>query len=86
MEFEVKKFVENHSLPFYLFDEQLFLDNINRFESTFQSVYPNYHIAYSFKTNYTPYICNLVKVFQSEPETHEAGTCFQVASFGSPDW
>lgn len=61
MEFDVKKFVENHSLPFYLFDEQLFLDNINRFESTFQSVYPNYHIAYSFKTNYTPYICNLVK-------------------------
>lgn len=61
MDFDVKQFLENHSLPFYLFDEQLFLDNMTRFESAFQSVYPNYHIAYSFKTNYTPYICKLVK-------------------------
>lgn len=26
-----------------------------------RKVYPNYHVAYSYKTNYTPYICGLVK-------------------------
>ncbi len=61
MKFDVKEFAKTHSIPFYLFDEQLFLDNMNRLSSTFQSVYPNYHVAYSFKTNYTPYICKLVK-------------------------
>lgn len=61
MEFDVKEFAKTHNVPFYLFDEKLFLDNMNRLSSTFQSVYPNYHIAYSFKTNYTPYICKLVK-------------------------
>lgn len=61
MEFDIKEFAKTHSVPFYLFDEQLFLDNMNRLTSTFQSVYSNYRVAYSFKTNYTPYICKLVK-------------------------
>jgi diaminopimelate decarboxylase len=61
MEFDVKEFAKTHSVPFYLFDEKLFLDNMNRLTSTFQSVYSNYRVAYSFKTNYTPYICKLVK-------------------------
>jgi diaminopimelate decarboxylase len=61
MDFNVKEFAKKHSVPFYLFDEQLFLDNMDRLSTTFQSVYPDYHVAYSFKTNYTPYICQLVK-------------------------
>lgn len=59
--FDITEFAKTHSLPFYLFDEQLFEDNMHRLVDTFQSVYPRYHVAYSFKTNYTPYICRLVK-------------------------
>lgn len=61
MDFNIVDFSKTHKIPFYLFDEQNFLDNMNRLSSAFQSVYPNYHVAYSFKTNYTPYICKLVK-------------------------
>lgn len=61
MDFNIKEFAKTHSVPFYLFDEQLFLDNMKRLSTTFQSVYPDYRVAYSFKTNYTPYICKLVK-------------------------
>ena len=48
-------------VPCYIFNEKEFISNYKHFESTLKSIYPNYHIAYSYKTNYTPYICNLVK-------------------------
>lgn len=53
----------SHSIgtPFYLFDEQGFVENFNTISDIFKAVYPNYMISYSYKTNYTPYICNLVK-------------------------
>lgn len=47
--------------PFYLFDERRFVDNYNLLRQTFKAIYPDYEVAYSYKTNYTPYICNLVK-------------------------
>lgn len=47
--------------PFYIFDEEGFIDNYNALNYIFKAVYPNYQISYSYKTNYTPYICNLVK-------------------------
>lgn len=47
--------------PFYLFDEKGFVDNFNLLRKTFKAIYPDYEVAYSYKTNYTPYICNLVK-------------------------
>ena len=37
------------------------MENYRRFEACFQKLYPNYRVSYSFKTNYTPYICGLVK-------------------------
>lgn len=61
MNCNIKEFAKTHNVPFYLFDEQLFVDNMHRLVDTFQSVYPQYHVAYSYKTNYTPYICKLVK-------------------------
>lgn len=57
----IKKLLAEHGSPFYIFDEKGFIENYNKLESTFQSIYPNYHISYSYKTNYTPYVCNLVK-------------------------
>lgn len=47
--------------PFYVFDSRSFVSNYRKLEASMRKVYPNYHVAYSYKTNYTPYICGLVK-------------------------
>ena len=39
--------------PYYMFYADEFIGNFRRLENAFRSVYPEYHIAYSFKTNYT---------------------------------
>lgn len=61
MEQIIKSLIEKNGTPFYLFDEKGFIDNYIELENTFKKVYPNYQICYSYKTNYTPFICNLVK-------------------------
>ena len=48
---------KEYGLPLYVFDEQGFADNYRRLESAMRSRYDNYRVAYSYKTNYTPYIC-----------------------------
>lgn len=57
----VKNLIEKQGTPFYLFDEQGFVDNYRKLEETFKKVYPGYQISYSYKTNYTPFVCQLVK-------------------------
>ena len=47
--------------PYYIYYADEFIDNYKRLEHAFQTVYPQYRIAYSFKTNYTPAVCELVK-------------------------
>ena len=47
--------------PFYIFDEKAFIHNYKQLEKNFKAVYPNYQVSYSYKTNYTPEICKLVK-------------------------
>ena len=47
--------------PLYVFDEEAFVSNYKQFERCFKSIYKNYHISYSYKTNYAPYICRLVR-------------------------
>lgn len=44
-------------LPLYVFDEKGFEENYNHLYSSMKAKYNNYKVAYSFKTNYTPYIC-----------------------------
>lgn len=61
MEQVIKSLIEKNGTPFYLFDEKGFVDNYRALENTFKKVYPNYRISYSYKTNYTPFVCNLVK-------------------------
>lgn len=46
--------------PYYLFDADSFIDNYKRLLESFRDIYPNYNIAYSFKTNYTPAVCKIV--------------------------
>ena len=47
--------------PIYLFREQDFVNNYLEFKSCFDKYYSKYVLSYSYKTNYTPYICKLVK-------------------------
>ena len=53
--------IESCKTPFYYFDVQGFIENYHDLNHTFQSIYKNYQLSYSYKTNYTPYICEIVK-------------------------
>lgn len=52
---------KEYGLPLYLFNRDEFIQNYRELEDTFCAAYPKYHICYSYKTNYTPAICKLVK-------------------------
>lgn len=57
----VKELCKKYGSPLYLFDKAGFVQNYNNLINAFRSIYPKYNIAYSYKTNYTPYICKIVK-------------------------
>lgn len=64
MEYSVeqsRELLRKFGSPLYLFDEAAFAANYQELEQTFRAIYPKYQIAYSYKTNYTPYICKTVK-------------------------
>lgn len=45
---------------FYLLDSNQFRINFEELKKAFSSIYPNFNIAYSYKTNYTPKLCKIV--------------------------
>lgn len=45
---------------FYLLDSKQFRKNFIELKDTFSAIYPNFNIAYSYKTNYTPKFCKIV--------------------------
>ena len=45
---------------FYLLDSKQFKNNFLELKKAFSSIYPNFSIAYSYKTNYTPKLCKIV--------------------------
>lgn len=53
--------IEELKTPYYIFYADEFIENYNQLENSMRAIYDNYQIAYSFKTNYTPTVCNLVK-------------------------
>ncbi len=55
---QIKK---EYGLPCYVFDEEAFRKNYLNLEKTLCDAYSNYHIAYSYKTNYAPKMCSIVK-------------------------
>ena len=55
------KLINKYDTAFYVFDEDEFKRNYVELLNTFRNIYKNYNIAYSYKTNYTPYICNCIK-------------------------
>jgi diaminopimelate decarboxylase len=51
---------KEHRGSFYLLEPHKFADNYNEFLEAFRRYYPNSSIGYSYKTNYTPKLCQLV--------------------------
>ena len=46
---------------YYLLDSEQFRNNFLELKKVFSEIYPHFNIAYSFKTNYTPKLCRIVK-------------------------
>ena len=58
---KVEEIIKRYGSPLYIFHTKEFEENYLHLLSTFRSIYSKYNIAYSYKTNYTPRICQLVK-------------------------
>lgn len=55
------KLLKQYGSPLYVFDDKGFVENYKHLCVAFRRIYPNYNPGYSYKTNYTPHICKLVK-------------------------
>lgn len=58
---ELESLEKEFGTPIYLFREEDFVKNYKEFVACFDKYYSKYQLAYSYKTNYTPAICKLVK-------------------------
>lgn len=58
---DIEEKLRKYGSPLYVFDEKAFIENYVNLCSAFRREYENYNIGYSYKTNYTPYICSIVK-------------------------
>ena len=58
---KIEALLKQYGSPLWVFDEADFTDNYHKLYSAMASRYEKYRVAYSFKTNYTPYICKIAK-------------------------
>ncbi len=58
---ELTQIEQQHGSPFYIFDREAFVRNFQDFRAAFMQRYPRVVIGYSYKTNYIPYLCRLVR-------------------------
>lgn len=56
----VNELRKEYSDAFYLLDSEQYRNNFLELRDTFRKIYPNFNIAYSYKTNYTPKFCKIV--------------------------
>ena len=56
----IKKLQTEYGEAFYLLDSAQFRKNFAELKAAFNDIYPNWNIAYSYKTNYTPKLCKIV--------------------------
>lgn len=56
----IKQLQAEYGEAFYLLDSALFRKNFLELKTAFNDIYPNWNIAYSYKTNYTPKLCKIV--------------------------
>ena len=55
------KVADEFGTPFYLFDKDRFVTNVNDLNDCFNEIYSNFQLAYSFKTNYATCVCREAK-------------------------
>ena len=58
---QMKKLKSQVGVSFYLLDSKQFRENFIELKNTFSDIYPHFNIAYSYKTNYIPKLCKIVK-------------------------
>ena len=58
---KIERIKEQYGLPCYVFDEKAFCENYQNLKNALSASYGKYQIAYSYKTNYAPKMCSLVK-------------------------
>ena len=56
----IKQLQAEYGEAFYLLDSVQFRKNYAELKAAFNDIYPNWNIAYSYKTNYTPKLCKIV--------------------------
>ena len=56
----IKQLQAEYGDAFYLLDSAQFRKNFAELKTAFNNIYPNWNIAYSYKTNYTPKLCKIV--------------------------
>ena len=56
----IEKLRDEYGEAFYLLDSAQFRKNFAELKTAFNNIYPNWNIAYSYKTNYTPKLCKIV--------------------------
>ena len=56
----ISKLRKEYGDAFYLLDSEQYRKNFIELIDTFRKIYPNFNIAYSYKTNYTPKFCKIV--------------------------
>jgi len=57
----IKNIANEVGTPFYIAHPSRFKDNIKNFRQAFLSQYDRFILSYSFKTNYTPFLLEIVK-------------------------
>lgn len=57
---QMKELTEKTGNAFYLLESKQFRQNFAELKAEFSAIYPNFNIAYSYKTNYTPKLCKIV--------------------------
>lgn len=58
---EVEEIGARYGTPFYVFHEQAFRNNYDEIVRAFSSRYDKFILAYSYKTNYIPYLCKIIE-------------------------
>jgi diaminopimelate decarboxylase len=58
---KAKKIEAKSGSPFYIFDETVFRKNYADIVKAFGSRYKKFILAYSYKTDYIPYLCGIIK-------------------------
>ena len=56
----LRKLKDEFGETFYLLDSAQFKENYIELKKQFSDIYPNFNIAYSYKTNYVPKLCKIV--------------------------